>query len=96
MVEFGQGYKSMSPPTKDLEIKVPAGKIAHNGNPILRWNIDNVAIQRDPADNHKIDKAKSTEKVDGAVALAMALGRAMVHVDETSVYDKDDHDLIVF
>lgn len=96
MVEFGQGYKSMSPPTKDLEIKVPAGKIAHNGNPILRWNIDNVAIQRDPADNHKIDKAKSTEKVDGAVALAMALGRAMVHVDQTSVYDKDDHDLIVF
>lgn len=96
MVEFGQGYRSMSPPTKEIAIKVLKRTLAHDGHPVLRWNIDNVFIKRDPADNEKIDKSKSTEKVDGAVALAMALGRAMVHEEQASVYDDDDHDLVVF
>lgn len=96
MVEFGQGYRSMSPPTKELAVKVLKGTIAHDGHPILRWNIDNVFIRRDPAGNEKIDKSKSTEKVDGAVALTMALGRAMVHEEDRSVYDDDDHELVVF
>lgn len=96
MVEFGQGYRSMSPPVKELAVKVLKGTMAHDGHPILRWNMDNVFIKRDPAGNEKIDKSKSTEKVDGAVALTMALGRAMVHEEEKSVYDDDDHDLVVF
>ncbi len=77
MIQFGQGFASMSAPTKELEKLILERKIAHNGNPVLRWNMDNISIRSDPAGNIKIDKAKSTEKVDGAVALVMALDRAI-------------------
>ena len=87
MVQFGQGFFSMSAPTKELERLVLDKKIAHNGHKVLRWNIDNITIRQDPANNIKIDKAKSTERVDGAVALVMGLSRAMVHKDETSIYE---------
>ena len=52
------------------------------GHPVLRWMASNVAVRQDPAGNIKIDKAKSTERVDGIVALAMAVGRAMVSQDD--------------
>ena len=77
MVQFGQGFASMSSPTKELEKLVLERKIVHNGNKILRWNMDNIVVRVDPAGNIKIDKGKSTEKVDGAVALVMALDRAI-------------------
>jgi phage terminase large subunit-like protein len=48
------------------------------GHPILRWMADNVAVRQDPAGNLKPDKSKSSERIDGIVALAMALGRAIV------------------
>ena len=76
VVPFGQGYISMSPPTKELMRLVLEGKIAHNGHPVLRWCMDNVVVQTDAAGNIKISKAKATEKVDLAVALVMALDRA--------------------
>jgi len=72
-LEFGQGYKSMSQPSKELEALVMAKKIAHGGNPVLRWQAGNIELSIDPADNIKIDKGKSREKVDGMVALVMAL-----------------------
>jgi phage terminase large subunit-like protein len=72
--EFGQGFLSMSNPTKELSIMTLGGKIAHGGNPVLRWHMGNIEIKMDEADNIKIDKRKSREKVDGAVALVMALG----------------------
>ena len=84
---FGQGFASMSPPTKELMKLVLEKKIAHNGHPVLKWMIDNIYIRQDPAGNIKIDKQKSTEKVDGAVALVMGLARALVHKDVESVYD---------
>ena len=88
VVQFGQGIKSMNAPTKELEKMVLEQKIAHNGNKILRWNIDNIMIHQDSAGNIKIDKAKSTEKVDGAVALVMGLDRAIRNaVNQVSVYD---------
>jgi len=88
--EFGQGFISMSQPTKELEILAVGGKIAHGGNPVLRWHMGNIEIRVDPADNIKIDKGKSREKVDGAVALVMALGcwKAFDDDDGTSVYDE--------
>ncbi len=86
MVPFGQGFKDMSPPTKELMRRVLDKSIRHNRNPVLRWNMDNVCIKNDPAGNIKIDKEKSTEKVDGAVALVMALDRAIKNQGE-SVYD---------
>ncbi len=77
MVAFGQGYSSMSAPTKDLLRLVLDRRIAHGGNPVLRWMADNVVVSQDPAGNLKPNRAKSREKIDGIVALIMALDRAM-------------------
>lgn len=88
MVQFGQGFGSMSAPTKELEKLVLERRIAHNGHAVLRWNIDNIIVRQDASGNIKIDKAKSTEKVDGAVALVMSLARALVGgAGQESVYD---------
>lgn len=88
MVPFGQGFASMSNPTKELMRLVLAKTIAHNGHPVLWWNMDNIFVKTDPAGNVKIDKEKSTEKVDGAVALVMALDRAARGNGGGSVYDE--------
>ena len=77
VVPFGQGFKDMSPPTKELMKLVLEQKIAHGGNVPLRWMMDNVFVRTDPAGNIKMDKEKSTERIDGAVALVMALDRAI-------------------
>lgn len=88
MIQFGQGFGSMSAPTKEFEKLVLEQKIAHNGHEVLRWNIDNIIVRQDASGNIKIDKAKSTEKVDGAIALVMALDRAIRNgVATESVYD---------
>lgn len=79
VVPFGQGYKDMSPPTKELLKLTLEGKLAHGGHLVLRWMIDNVTIRSDPAGNIKADKEKSTEKIDGAIATIMALDRAIRH-----------------
>lgn len=94
MVRFGQGFRDMSPPTKELMRMVLRGEIQHGGHPVLRWNMENVYIKRDPAGNQKIDKEKSTEKVDGAVALVMGLARAIANMGG-SVYDDDEYELPV-
>ncbi len=89
VVPFGQGYKDMSPPTKELMNLVLDKRLAHGGHPVLRWMVDNVAIRSDPAGNIKADKEKSTEKIDGVIATIMALDRALRHEGETSsVYDE--------
>jgi len=90
VVPFGQGFRDMSPPTKELMKLVLEGKIAHGGNPVLRWMMDNVTVRKDPAGNIKMDKEKSTEKIDGAVAMVMALDRALRNGNKTdeSVYDR--------
>ncbi len=83
VVPFGQGFKDMSPPTKELMKLTLEEKLAHGiGNPcgshpVLRWMMDNVFVRTDPAGNIKPDKEKSTEKIDGVVALIMALDRAI-------------------
>jgi len=77
VVPFGQGFKSMSPPTKELLKLVLEKRIAHTGHPVLHWMMDNVVIRKDPSGNIKADKEKSTEKIDGAVATIMALDRAI-------------------
>lgn len=88
VVRFGQGFKDMSPPTKELMRLVLSEKILHDGHPVLRWNLDNAFVRVDPAGNQKIDKQKSTEKVDGAVALVMGLSRAIANLGG-SVYDDE-------
>ena len=88
MVPFGQGFKDMSNPTKDLMRLVLEQSLRHDGHPILRWCMDNVYVRTDPAGNIKPDKEKSTEKIDGVVALVMALDRAQRHLNGGSVYDE--------
>lgn len=89
VVPFGQGFKDMSPPTKELMNLVLGKTLRHNGHPVLRWMMDNVCVRTDPAGNIKMDKSKSTEKIDGSVATVMALDRAIRNKGETSdsVYD---------
>ena len=74
---FGQGYASMSTPTKEFERLVLTGLIEHFGNPVLRWQLASVAIATDPAGNIKVDKRKTSQKVDGIVAAIEALGQLM-------------------
>jgi len=90
VVPFGQGFKDMSPPTKELMKLTLERRIAHGGHPVLSWMMDNIFIRTDPAGNIKMDKEKSTEKIDGAVATVMALDRAIrCGADNTeSVYDQ--------
>ena len=87
VVPFGQGYKDMSPPSKELYKLLMEGRINHGGNPVLKWMAQNVVMHQDPAGNIKPDKDKSTEKIDGIVATIMALDRAIRSQDATSVYD---------
>ncbi len=84
VIGFGQGFASMTAPTKELEALVLSGRIRHGGNAVLRWMAGNVSVEQDAAGNLKPSKKKSTEKIDGIVALVMALGRAMV--TEPEVY----------
>jgi len=88
VVPFGQGYKDMSPSSKELMKLTIEKRIAHGGNPVLRWMMDNIYVKTDPAGNIKPDKEKSTERIDGAVALIMALDRAIRNANRTSVYDE--------
>ena len=71
---YGQGYGSMSGPSLVLESLCVSGKLLHGGHPTLAWQAGNVAIQRDHNGNIKPSKAKSNERIDGIVALVMALG----------------------
>lgn len=88
LVPFGQGFGSMSAPTKELLHQVLSKRLVHGGNPVLRWMADNMVVKQDPAGNVKPDKPKSTERIDGMVALIMALDRATRHESEESEYQR--------
>lgn len=87
MVQFGQGFASMSAPTKELERLILARRINHLHNPVLSWMADNVVLDIDAAENHKPNKKKSIERIDGVVALIMAVARADAGKEE-SVYQE--------
>ncbi|WP_287058352.1 terminase TerL endonuclease subunit, partial [Bifidobacterium sp.] len=91
VVPFGQGFKDMSPPSKELMKLALEGRLAHGGHPVLSWMVDNIHVRTDPAGNIKPDKQKSTEKIDGVVATIMALDRAIRNGSgrvSGSVYDE--------
>lgn len=103
MLTMGQGFASMSAPTKDLQRLILRGArvdddgvpvkplIRHGGNPLLRWMVDNFAVAMDPAGNVKPDKANAGDKIDGVVALIMALSRALAarEAEGTSAYEDE-------
>jgi len=77
LIQVGQGFASMSGPTKELLRLVAAGLYRHGGNPLVRWQAGNLVTSTDPAGNLKPNKAKSYEKIDSIVAAVMALDQAL-------------------
>ncbi|MBQ1492424.1 MAG: terminase large subunit, partial [Blautia sp.] len=90
VVPFGQGFASMSSPTKEFYKLLMEGRIVHGGNPVLRWMAGNAVIDTDPAGNIKVTKARSKEKIDGIIAAIMALDRCIRNNAEkqASVYEQ--------
>ncbi len=86
-VEMRQGRITMSPAIAELERAILGRQFRHGGHPILRWHFDNIAIQKDHADNKLFNKEKSRDRIDGAQAAAMAVGRAMHGETNRSSYD---------
>ena len=87
MVEVRQGYKSLSPPMKDLEGFIEGKKINHGGNPVARWMFGNLEVKMDENENVRPVKSKSTERIDGIVGLIIAMARAILDEDTASVYE---------
>ena len=91
---FGQGFASMSAPIKQLEVIIRNGHLDHNGHEVLRWMASNIQAKKDASENIKFDKSKSSDKIDGMVALAMAMGAYMIDRAEggstESVYNDRD------
>lgn len=88
VVGMGQGFTSMAAPMKEFERRLLARKIRHGGNPVLRFMADSVVVKQDATGNLKPDKANSQARIDGIVALVMALDRAMRHEQpQRSVYE---------
>ena len=95
MVPIGMGFKDMSPGMKELYKLLLEGRINHGGNPVLRWMAGNVVAEVDAAENIKPSKKRSTEKIDGIVALIMGLDRAVRHEQSGSVYDQPERGLVI-
>jgi phage terminase large subunit-like protein len=96
VIQFGQGYQSMSPPMKELERLVASHKIAHGNNPVLTWMADNLIALMDPAGNIKPDKKKSKEKIDGMVAMLMGLDRGLRNQGDAGPSVYEDRGIVTF
>ncbi len=91
---MGQGFLSMAIPMKEFEGRLLKKKLHHGGNAVLRWQANNVAVKQDAAGNLKPDKAESQGRIDGIVALVMALDRAM-RAGSGSVYEDPNYQMTV-
>jgi phage terminase large subunit-like protein len=92
MDPFGQGFASMTQPIREMEIMIKKKTLHHGGNSMLRYMVSNVQTKFDEAMNVKFVKNKSADKIDGVVALAMAIGEYMTATrgnnDDRSVYEQ--------
>ena len=92
-VEFRQGWVSMAPAVKELERAILGGRFKHGGQPVLRWNFGNIQLHIDASGNKSFHKGKSGNKIDGAVATAMAVARCAAAEDhfvtEAAWFDDD-------
>ena len=82
LTEFGQGFQSMAPAIDEIERLMFEKRLRHGGHPILKWNAANAVAVGDPSGNRKLDKTRSRERIDGLVALVMALATAKRHEAE--------------
>jgi phage terminase large subunit-like protein len=90
MIQFGQGYASMSAPTKELLNLVLSKKLRHGSNPVMRWMADSMDVKQDPVGNIKPvkpDRKKAGKRIDGMVALIMAVDRLVRNEHPRSVYN---------
>jgi len=85
VILVGDGYKDMSPGTRELEKLLTEGKVRHGSDPVLRWMASNVAVRMDPEERMRPDKQASTERFDGIEALIIAISRGLEQVDEGEV-----------
>jgi phage terminase large subunit-like protein len=86
-VEMRQGWISMAPAIKELERAIIGRRFRHGSHPVLRWNFDNIAVETDRAGNRMFNKSKSRDKIDGAVAAAMAVARCAAGDTGMSSYE---------
>lgn len=89
VVEFRQGWRSMGPAIAELERAIVGGEFHHDGNPLLRWCFENVSVQTDSAGNRTFHKGRSRDRIDGAVAAAMAVARAADGDGGLCVYNRE-------
>jgi phage terminase large subunit-like protein len=90
LVPWGQGFRDMAPAIDALEVSILERKLIHDGHPVMTWNISNAMSLSDPAGNRKFDKSKARFRIDGAVALAMAVGlksRDTAEAPQPSAYE---------
>ncbi len=98
LYRFGQGYQSMNTPTRELERLVIGGLLDHGHHPVLRWMANNVCVVSDDAQNYKVSKKRSAEKIDGIVSTIMGLGLAMTPQDDdrpAGTYLDDQTELVI-
>lgn len=88
MVEMRQGFYTMSPLTKEFERLLLDGRLEHNSNPVMLWQIGQAGVNRDKAGNIMPDKTNPRARIDGVVASVMAVGRAIVNCEGGSVYSE--------
>jgi phage terminase large subunit-like protein len=87
LVPWGQGFRDMAPAIDALEQVVIERQIIHPGNPVLTWNVGNAVAVTDAAGNRKLDKDKARFRIDGAVAMAMAVGLRARDVKTSPAFD---------
>lgn len=90
-----QGFRTLSPPTKDFQSLVGLKRLAHDGNPVVRWMLSNVELERDAAGNIKPSRKRKENKIDGIVAAVMALGEASVPVQQSYLFDEEAELIII-
>ena len=91
MAPIGMGYASQSAPLRELERLILEKQLIHEGDPVLRWMVRNVMIQRDPAGNVKLDKSKAGDKIDGVMALNCAVAEWMIRTAQGTDEIPDDY-----
>jgi len=89
-VPWGQGYSSMTQAVEALEVSILERRFIHDGNPVLTWNISNAVSIADAAGNRKLDKSATRFRIDGAIAVAMAVGLKSRDLKEKVVSKYDD------
>lgn len=94
MVEVRQGYKTLSEPSKKFEAAVLDQRIGHmtprGPHPVMRWNVANVTISEDSAENIKPVKPTEKARIDGVIASVMAVARASLALPDTSTYEREE------